>query len=112
MPSATGANGGRAVVVPVSWTDFSVSLAVTWIDARRQAFPWHGPMESVVYRLSSSMESKPSSMACFISFTVTSMHRQVNCLPGSARNSEPLLAGGWAATERSEEHTSELQSHH
>ena len=51
-----------------------------WEDSMH-ALPWQGPMVIVVYRLRSSIESKPSTTAAFSSFDVTSMHRQANCLP-------------------------------
>ena len=47
--------GGREVVVPLSATDWPVACAAHLAAGIRHIRPWHGPMERVVYRFSSSI---------------------------------------------------------
>ncbi len=93
-PSSTGDQGGRAVVVPIAASYMRFSCAYTRMLDRWQSFPWHGPIVVVVYRFASSIESKPSPMARFMSFVVTSSQMQTKHLP------LPGYAGSGAMRER------------
>ena len=47
-PMATGANGGRKVVVPVCGIDLAVSSAISARPVTLEVLPWSAAMPSVV----------------------------------------------------------------
>ena len=56
-PRVTGLYGGRHTVVPVSSIVRPVVSAMIATALTLSSLPWDGPMVTVVYRLTNSMES-------------------------------------------------------
>ena len=71
-PSVSGWIGGREVVDPISVSGVSVSLDKISVKRLWHIFPWHGPIVTVLYRLSIWTSRKPSSTPCTTSLASTS----------------------------------------